>query len=219
MEQDRAGRGCIDLRQWVDRSGNVHAEEKDEDGDCRHDTWNYYEAGRLVRQGRASKGAGPADLLSHFNRSGRVEIQELVTGAGPEPDKKLFLSASGKVSKHCADMDGDGILEMQLFFEGHELRKALIDSDADGVADQREIYAHGQRIRLDADTNHDRRPDVIQYFEDGNMVRQDEDTDFDGAVDQRFYGENRAAVSKLERVPDDFSDLGCGRFHAFWRDR
>ena len=219
VEQQLAGRDCIGLRQWVDADGNVLAEEKDTNVDCQYDTWNYYEAGRLVRQGRARKGKGRADLLSHFDSGGRVQIQELVTSGGRRPDKKLFLSTDGQVSKHCADADGDGSIEMELVFEGSSLREALIDSDHDGVVDQREIYEKGQRIRLDADTNGDRRPDVVQYFEGGKLSRQDEDVDFDGSVDQRFFGSNRASVAEREEVPSAFEELGCGQFHAFWKKR
>jgi hypothetical protein len=148
-----------------------------------------------------------------------VEIQELISNGGQKPDKKLFVNAGGQVVKHCADVDGDGRLEMQLFFDGQVLESALVDTDANGVVDQREVYQNGQQVRLDADTNADRKPDVIRHFRDGQMTRQDEDSNYDGLIDRSFEGRRKVALPAERRVPDPFDDLGCGDFHSFWAKR
>jgi hypothetical protein len=217
IEAESAGKGCVDVRQWLDASGNVTAEEKDTEGNCRFDTWSYYEGGRLVRQGRDTRSRGHADVLGHFDASGRLTLQELVTGEGRQPDKKLFLDASGRVTRHCADSDGDGVLDMVLFFDGDVLREAWIDTTGSGKPDQREVYEGGQRVRLDADTSGNGRADVVQHFAGEALTRQDEDSDNDGRADRRFENEQVRELSDHPPMPPAFEPLGCGTFHAFWK--
>ena len=176
-----------------------------------------YEAGRLVRQGRDTRGLGHADVLSHLDASGKIVQQEIVSGSGRAPDKKLYLNARGQVAAQCVDAEGDGTLEMKLVFEGQVLREALIDTNGDGRADQREVYAEGQRVRLEADTNGDGRPDVVQFFEGDEVVRQDEDSDFDGTIDLRFEDGQPTEVGVDASAPAPLGELGCGPFHAFWQ--
>jgi hypothetical protein len=217
IEQRSAGKSCIDRRRWLDAKGNVIAEEKDSSGNCEFDTWNYYEGGRLVRQGHATSGGGSADVLSHFDSQGALRIQELVSLGGKRPDKKLFLDASGRIVKHCADGDGNGSLEMLLEFDGEKPSVAVVDTDGDGFADEREVFEDGRHVRLDTDTNGDHRPDVVQYFEGEDITRQDEDSDFDGRIDTRFEGEKPVPLLGPTEAPPQLPELGCGRFHDFWR--
>ena len=94
LEVESAGKGCIDLRQWLDAKGKVTAEEKDTTGSCKIDTWSDYEAGKLVRQGRDPDGRGHATVLSHFDTARASWYgQELISGQGTRPDKKLFIAA------------------------------------------------------------------------------------------------------------------------------
>ena len=159
-------------------------------------------------------------MLSRFDKKGRLKVQELITVAGAKkPDKKLFLSPDGSITKHCADTDGDGKLEMILDFDGDTLRSALIDTDGDGRADEREIYEEGVRVALQTDTNGDHRPDVVQQLAGDEVVRQDEDTNFDGTVDVRFDGETPVPVDGRTEMPPELPELECGTFHSFWSRR
>jgi hypothetical protein len=216
IEADTAGRGCTDLRQWLDAEGAVIAEERAAEGGCRTATWSYFRAGVLVRQAQDTSGDGRADVLSHLDANGRVAVQELATGAPGEPTERIEFSADGSVRLHCIDGDGDGRLEMAVVFDGDELRLARVDSDLDGRVDTREHYTGGVRDRIEADTNGDGLPDVVQHLDGEDVVRQDEDSDFDGSLDRSFEGPAAVELQGEMRV-EPFGRLDCGRFDRFWR--
>jgi hypothetical protein len=218
LEQDTAGKGCIDLVQRYDAAGAVVQENKDSNGDCKIDTWTYLKDGAIVRQGQDTKGVGRPDVLTVFGADGRPVAQELVSDPKRRrPDKKLSLDASGQVTAQCVDTDGNGTLDARAVVSGGAVSEVWIDTKGKGVADQRELYQGGQRVALEADTNGDRKADVVQTFSGGAVGRQDEDTNFDGVVDQRFEGGKAVAVpagTKLGTAP--LGPLECGRFSDFW---
>jgi hypothetical protein len=111
-------------------------------------------------------------------------------------------------------------LNARALVDGGQVTEVLIDSSGKGVADTRQVLRGGQLAELHADTNGDMKPDVVQYFDGEKVRQQDEDTDFDGMVDQRFQGDKPVSVPAKTRLPGEpFAKLGCGTFHAFWRQR
>ena len=103
--------------------GQVIAEEKDSNGDCRMDTWSYYGAtsGRLTRQARDSDFDGKPDLLVGFDAQRRIRSQELA-GPGGRPAKKILLDEAGNEERQCIDSTGDGRFDLVVFREGASLR-------------------------------------------------------------------------------------------------
>lgn len=220
VEMRSAGRDCVDIRRWLNRNGDVTAEEKDSDRDCRYDTWNYYKKGRLFRQGRDTEGRGQAHLLYEFDTQGRIVIQEIASTLqktkSRKPNKKVYYADSGDVTRQCTDQDGDGLFELQLSFAGGVVSHALLDSQNDGQADRREIYRDGKLWRVEADTNSDGRPDVVQEYEGRSVVQQDEDTDFDGRIDVRFRNGKPVELNDSVEAPGKLPHMDCGEFSSFW---
>ena len=209
---------CFDLRSWLDPKGRVLAEEKDESGDCRMDTWNYYRAGQLERQGRDTDGDGRADRLLQFNKQLQVVAQE-TRGSGAKPDTRIFLDPStGQEIGRCVDSSGDGQLDLRINRDGQTVSQTLLDLDQDGRADERDLYQDGRRARVEIDTNADGRPDVVQTLAaDGESVaRQDEDSDYDGRMDRSFVGDQPAELQGNPKAPGKLPELDCGRFDRFW---
>jgi hypothetical protein len=217
--------GCIEVTSWLNKHGDVIAEEKDTHGDCRMDTWSYYasgggDGGRLTRQARDSDFDGRADLLVSFDSQRRIRSQEL---AGPDgrPNKKIFLDASGSEERQCLDSSGDGRFDLVLFREGDVLRETWLVSQpgqaSDPRADQRDIYKDGQRVRVEIDTRGQGRPDVVQYLDaDERVVRQDEDSNHDGRLDLRFENDQPVPVANPPEAPPALQKLDCGGFDRFW---
>ena len=217
IEIRSAERDCVETRQWLSSEGEVTAEEKDTDADCRYDTWNYYTAGRLKRQGRDTEGRGRAHLLYEFNADGSVRSQELVSETkAKRPDKKAFYTKAGDVHRQCTDRDGDGDFDIDLRFEGGQATFALIDSANSGRADRREIYQAGALARVEADTNADGRPDIVQVYDGASVAVQQEDTDHDGVFDVRFEDGAAVETEAPEPAPAPIPPLECGRFSSFW---
>jgi hypothetical protein len=221
LEQSAAGGACTELTQSYDSAGNVTAESKDTNGDCKIDTWTYLESGVVVRQGQDTKAAGRPDVLTIFGADGKPIAQELVSDPKRKrPDKKLTLDANGQVTSQCVDTNGNGTLDARAIVAGGVVTEVWIDTKGKGIADQRELYEGGQRAALEADTNGDKRVDVVQVFAGGQLARQDEDTNYDGVVDQRFEGGKPVAVpagTKIGTAP--LGPLDCGRFSDFWTAR
>ncbi len=217
--------GCIEVTSWLNKQGDVIAEEKDTHGDCRMDTWSYYasggdDGGRLTRQARDSDFDGRADLLVSFDGQRRIRSQEL---AGPDgrPTKKIFLDASGSEERQCLDSSGDGRFDLVLFRDGDRLRETWLVSQpgqsSDPRADQRDIYKDGQRVRVEIDTRGQGRPDVVQYLDaDERVVRQDEDSNHDGRLDLRFENDQPVPVADPPEAPPALQKLDCGGFDRFW---
>jgi hypothetical protein len=223
LEQDSAGNGCVDLKQWFDGKGQVRAEYRDTSGDCKTDVWSYYDNTRLVRQGVDSQGGrGRPDVLNHFNGDGHVKIQEVASGDnGRNPDKKLFLAKDGAVTAQCLLNDEKDKLNTRALVRAGAVNEILIDTSGDLWADTRQVLgSDGSLARLDADTNGDRKADVVQVFKGGALAYQDEDTDNDGVIDQRFEGNTPVAVPAGTKVTSaKFGKLGCGSFNRFWWKR
>jgi hypothetical protein len=221
VEQETGGRGCVDLKQWLDAKEQVSREDRDTNGDCKIDQWSYYENTRLVRLGQDSNGDGSPDSLSILGPDGKAVQQEVASGGnGKGPDKKLFLGPGEQVVAQCLFNPQTKKLDTRAVVEGGVVTEVLIDGGGKGMADTREVYQRGQRTRLDADTNADRKPDVIQYFRGDAVTRQEEDADFDGVIDRRFDDGKPVPVPAGTRIPGaDFGSLGCGSFHGFWWKR
>jgi antitoxin component YwqK of YwqJK toxin-antitoxin module len=220
LEQDTDAGGCTDLKQWFSSAGKVRAEYRDSTGDCKTDIWNYFEKDVLVRQGQDTLGKGRPQVLNHFDSNGALTVQEAVGEGGRNPDKKLFLNASGEVIAQCL-LDAEGKkLNVRTIVVGGVVVEALIDTTGNGVADNREVYEGGERVRMDVDTNNDRKPDVTITAGPGGVSRQDEDTDFDGIVDLRFDGDTPVDIPAGTKLAGEkFGKLDCGSFHRFWWKR
>jgi hypothetical protein len=221
LEQDSDGGGCKDLKQWFDANGKVRAEYRDTVGNCKTDVWSYFEGERLVRQGQDTSGNGRPNVLNHFDRAGKLTVQEVAgEGNGSRPDKKLFLAADGAVTAQCLLDAEHKKLSVRAIVSDGIVTEVLIDTTGDGIADTREVHRDGKRVRIDADTNGDRKPDVVQTLSNGGPSRQDEDLDFDGVVDRRFVGETLVEPAPNTRIEGEaFGKLGCGSFHRFWSKR
>ncbi len=218
LQQDSNGSGCVDLKQWFDAAENVRAEYRDTTGDCKTDVWSYFENGRLIRQGRDTRGRGRPDLLDHLDATGAIVIQE-VASDGRHPDKKLYLDKSGAVSSQCLlNTEGDKLTTRATVAHGVVV-EVLSDSTGNGIADTREIYENNQRVRVEADTNGDRKVDVVQSVTAAGVAVQEEDTDFDGSLDRRFEDNQLVESTHGTRVGADFGPIGCGSFHRFWWKR
>jgi hypothetical protein len=95
-----------------------------------------------------------------------------------------------------------------------------VDSDGTGHADRRDVLAGGAVARIEVDTNGDRMVDVVQVYQNGAVHRQDEDSDYDGSIDLRFVdGQPQTLVGPIVIDDGALPELGCGRFHRFWRRR
>lgn len=221
IEQDTSGKGCKDLQQWFNGNGAVRAEYRDTTGNCKTDVWSYFEQKALVRQGLDSQGKGRPDVFNHMNGNGSVRVQEVASGEnGRNPDKKLFLDASGQVTAQCLLDEEKKRLNTRALVSGGAVTEILIDTTGDRFADTRQVLRGGQLVRLDADTNGDRAPDVVQTYQGGELTYQDEDSDFDGNVDQRFRGQTPVDVAAGTKLAAPaFGKLDCGSFHRFWWKR
>ncbi|MCH8134325.1 MAG: hypothetical protein IIA30_17405, partial [Myxococcales bacterium] len=219
LEQDSHGKGCVDLRQWFTSAGKVRAEYVDNDGNCKTDSWSYFEADVLVRQGQDTNGNGRPNFLNHFNKQGEMTIQELANN-GRDPDQKLMLGPGGVVTGQCSLDEKGKKLNTRAVVRNGQVTEVLYDGSGNGIADTREVYENGALARLDADTNGDGKPDVTQFFTGGKMTRQDEDLDYDGSVDRAFQGQTPLDVGANTPISGaKFGKLGCGSFHGFWWKR
>jgi antitoxin component YwqK of YwqJK toxin-antitoxin module len=210
------GSDCVDIRQWINKKSEVTAEEKDSDGNCKYDTWNYFTDGRLRGQGRDTEGRGYGHLYYVFDKQGNVQVQEIAGAKSNKPEKKAFYSSGGDVVRQCTDNDRDGDFESEMSFEFGVARMATSDSDNSGTPDRREFYEAGALVRVEADTNGDGRPDVAQDYAGGQVSRQDEDTDFDGEIDVRFEEGKPIPLKDTLPAPSKIPNFDCGQFNAFW---
>jgi hypothetical protein len=196
----------------------VRAEYRDTNGDCKIDTWSFFENEKLVRQGLDSKGKGEPDVLNHLNADGTITVQEVVSGAnGASPDKKLFLAADGSVVSQCLLGEDKKRLSARAIVKGGVVTEVLIDTTGSQYADTRQVMSEGRLVRVEADTNKDHIPDVVQTYDGDALAHQDEDTNGDGIVDQRFEGNKSVPVPPGTKIPREaFTKLDCGSFDGFW---
>jgi hypothetical protein len=212
--------GCAAVKLWSTAPGKVRAEYADTNGDCKTDTWSYFEKDVLVRQGQDTDGNGRPNVLNHFDAKGVMTVQE-VANNGRSPDQKLILGPGGVVTGQCSLDEAGKKLNTRAVVSNGQVTEVLYDSTGNGTADTRQVLENGVIVRLDADTNDDGRPDVTQYFDaSGNMTRQDEDVDYDGKVDQAFQGQKPIQGAAGKPISGaKFGKLGCGSFHRFWWKR
>ncbi|MBN2362075.1 MAG: hypothetical protein JXR83_21670 [Deltaproteobacteria bacterium] len=88
-----------------------------------------------------------------------------------------------ELAKEALDLDFDGRIDLENYFEGGQLVRQEKDLNFDGHPDLHKYYEKGVASRIEADTNNDGKIDLWQYFEKGQVDRIGIDRDGDGNVD------------------------------------
>jgi antitoxin component YwqK of YwqJK toxin-antitoxin module len=238
VEEDTNEDGCLDRKQVYTGDGALQEDAADTDGNCRYDTWSYFEGGTITRKEIDTNQNGIVDSWIYYE-GGRKRVQAEARGRAVKPNILFVFAEDGEqiiTQEEDRNVNGrpdrltrfspDGqptyrcTIRQEVSFADGQPARVLDDSTGDGFADRRQIYEQGVLVRVEADTNGDRRPDVWLGYEGGAARTQDEDADYDGRIDQRFDLVTEEAVSFETPVEptssEKFSKIRCSGFSKVW---
>lgn len=158
----------------------------------------------------------------------------------------LFFALCGPVSaaetKRKADLDGDGVKESVVYYEGNKIVKIVMDKNHDGKADATIYYRNGFRDYAELDTNFDGvidtvilyyftgvpasiaidrngdgKPDKWIYFKNGIIYKKEWDRNFDGIPDYRITFSTKAdyrvdSKTEMQSIVKEYDDNYDGIF-------
>ncbi len=141
-----------------------------------------------------------------------------------------------------ADLDGDGIKESNVYYDGNKIVKVVMDKNHDGKADGTIYYRNGFRdyAELDSnfdgkidtvilyyftgipasiamDRNGDGKPDKWIYFKNGIVYKREWDRNFDGIPDYRILFSTKADYridkkTEMQSIVKEYDDNYDGVF-------
>jgi hypothetical protein len=70
------------------------------------------------------------------------------------------------------DRDGDGRIDVNMYYGTEFLDREEHDTNGDGQMDRHVIYLNGERREVHEDLNHNGEIDVISFYEGGKLKRR-----------------------------------------------
>ena len=208
-------------------------------GNCKFDTWSFFQGGQLTRLEVDTNKNEIVDVWEYYDGSGRRTLQAEARGRCAKPNIVFHFAEDGEsITVQEEDQNCNGrpdrytrfgeggipeftcTLRTAVQYEAGLVLTSVEDTTRDGYGDQRQVFAEGIQTRFDADTNGDRIPDVWVNYANGAPETQDEDSDFDGQIDVRFDLATEDVVplngTTAPPVLEAFEQIRCTDFSEFW---
>lgn len=140
------------------------------------------------------------------------------------------------------DLDGDGIKESNVYYDGNKITKVVMDKNHDGKTDATIYYRNGFRdyaemdsnfdgiidtvilyyftgvpASIASDRNGDDKPDRWTYFKNGIIYKREWDRNFDGIPDYRIIFSTKSdyridKATDMQEITKEYDDNYDGIF-------
>lgn len=123
------------------------------------------------------------DLMRTFDKNGQVAFEQYDLDFDGRLDLQTYFEA-GKLARKELDTNFDRMVDTWIFCEGDLMKRVERDRRHRGNVDSIEEYQNGLLQSARYDDNNDGRSERWEIFRSGRLVKVDYDTDMDGKPDR-----------------------------------